>query len=51
MTTIEHLAAYRRVRSSFFSDPFPPNTLLFIDGLASPDYLAEIEAIAVLNEP
>jgi len=43
------LEAFRRVRDRFFSDPFPPNTLLFVSGLAQPDYLVEIEAVAVLQ--
>ena len=46
-----HLKAFRRVRNRFFKDPFPPNTLLFVSGLARPDYLVEIEAIAVLTPP
>ena len=43
------LETFRRVRDRFFSDPFPPNTLLFVSGLAQPDYLVEIEAVAVLQ--
>lgn len=46
-----HLAGFRRARNRVFSEPFPPNTLLFINGLAHPDYLIEIEAIAVLPGP
>lgn len=49
LTDRGQLGAFRRVRNRFFSDPFPPNTLLFISGLAQPDYLVEIEAIAVLG--
>jgi 2-iminobutanoate/2-iminopropanoate deaminase len=37
-------------RDRFFSAPYPANTLVVISGLASPDYLVEIEAIAVLDE-
>ena len=43
-----HLEAFRRVRNRFFRAPFPPNTLLFVSGLAHPDYLVEIEAVAFL---
>jgi enamine deaminase RidA (YjgF/YER057c/UK114 family) len=54
MTTyITHYASlegYRKVRAQFFSEPFPPNTLLVVQSLASPDFLIEIEAIAVLEE-
>ena len=42
------LEAFRSVRNRFFSDAFPPNTLLFVSGLAHPDYLVEIEAVAFL---
>ena len=48
LTDRSHLQAFRHVRNRFFSDPFPPNTLLFINGLAHPDYLVEIEAVAFL---
>ncbi len=48
LTERSHLEAFRRVRNRFFSDTFPPNTLLFVSGLAHPDYLVEIEAVAFL---
>ena len=48
MTDRSHLDAFRNVRNRFFSDAFPPNTLLFVSGLAQPDYLVEIEAVAFL---
>jgi 2-iminobutanoate/2-iminopropanoate deaminase len=51
LTDRSHLGAFRRVRDRFFGDPFPPNTLLFISGLAQPDYLVEIEAVAFLPSP
>lgn len=51
LTDRSQLEAFRRVRNRFFSEPFPPNTLLFVSGLAQPDYLVEIEAIAVLASP
>ena len=37
-------------RDHIFSAPYPSNTLVVISALASPDYLVEIEAIAVLDE-
>jgi 2-iminobutanoate/2-iminopropanoate deaminase len=49
LTDRSQLGAFRRVRNRFFSDPFPPNTLLFVSGLAQPEYLIEIEAVAVLS--
>ena len=48
LTDRSHLEAFRRVRNRFFRVPFPPNTLLFVSGLAHPDYLVEIEAVAFL---
>lgn len=48
LTKPSHLDGFRRVRNRVMSDPFPPNTLLFINGLAHPDYLIEIEAVAVI---
>ena len=48
LTERSHLEAFRRVRNRFFRDDFPPNTLLFVSGLAHPDYLVEIEAVAFL---
>jgi enamine deaminase RidA (YjgF/YER057c/UK114 family) len=50
LTKREHLAGLRKVRNEVFPEPFPPNTLLFIGGLASEDYLVEIEAIAVIDD-
>ena len=35
-------------RDRLFSAPYPGNTLVVISALASPDFLVEIEAIAVL---
>jgi reactive intermediate/imine deaminase len=44
-----HLEPYRKVRGQFLTEPFPCNTLLVVESLASPDYLIEIEAIAALE--
>lgn len=44
------LAGFRKVRNETLRAPYPPNTLVFIDGLADPRYLVEIEAIAVVEE-
>ncbi len=46
----QDLQGFRNVRNQTLNAPFPPNTLVFIDGLASEDYLVEIEVIAVLPE-
>jgi 2-iminobutanoate/2-iminopropanoate deaminase len=53
MTTIltdsGNVESLRVIRNEFFGDIKPPNTLLIIESLASPDYLIEVEAIAVLD--
>ncbi len=50
LTGRSQLEAFRRVRNRYLSDPFPPNTLLFVSGLAQPEYLVEIEAVAVITD-
>jgi reactive intermediate/imine deaminase len=50
VTHIQHAAAVRKVREELFQSINPPtSTLLVVSGLASPDYLVEIEAIAVVD--
>lgn len=53
MTTLlthhSYFETYRNIRNEYFSEPFPPNTLLIIESLALPDYMIEVEAIAVLD--
>ena len=53
MTTIlthyDYIESCRKIHSEFFGDIMPPNTLLIIESLASPDYMIEVEAIAVLD--
>jgi len=41
-----HLPIARAVRDRMLGDAEPASTLLFVSGLASPDWLVEIEAIA-----
>ena len=44
------LPALREIRAGFLNTPTPPaSTLLFVKGLASADYLIEIEAVAVIG--
>ena len=48
---IQYAATVRRVRDELYSSSSPPtSTLLVISGLANPDYLVEIEAIAVVDD-
>ena len=49
LTHYNNIETYRSVRNRYFSEPFPPNTLLIIESLALPDYMIEVEAIAVLD--
>jgi 2-iminobutanoate/2-iminopropanoate deaminase len=53
MTTIlthyGYLESRRKVHNEFFGEIMPPNTLMIIQSLASPDYMIEVEAIAVLD--
>jgi len=49
LTHHNYVEAYRSVRNEFFSDPCPPNTLLIVESLATPHYLIEVEAVAVLD--
>ena len=49
VTDIGHAAAARQVRGELFPTNPPTSTLLVVSQLASPDYLMEIEAIAVVN--
>jgi enamine deaminase RidA (YjgF/YER057c/UK114 family) len=53
MTTIlthyDYIESRRKIHNEFFGDIMPPNTLMIIESLASPDYLIEVEAIAVLD--
>ena len=49
LTHFAYRETYREVRKEFLQEPFPTNTLLIVESLASPDYMIEIEAIAVLD--
>ncbi len=40
----------REVRARFFTGDYPVSTLVQVAGFANPDYLFEVEAIAVLPE-
>ena len=49
LTHYSYIENYRNVRNQYFSEPFPPNTLLIIESLALPDFMIEVEAVAVLD--
>ncbi len=49
VTDVTHSAAARQMRAELFPPNPPTSTLLVVSQLASPDYLMEIEAIAVVD--
>lgn len=48
LTDIRHRADYSAIREEFFGKKMPASTLVQVTGLAQPEFLIEIEAIAVL---
>ncbi len=44
-----HIESFGKIRQEFFGEIMPPNTLMIIESLASPDFMIEVEAIAVLD--
>ena len=49
LTHYSYFETYRSVRSEYFPEPCPPNTLLIVESLALPDFMIEVEAVAVLD--
>jgi enamine deaminase RidA (YjgF/YER057c/UK114 family) len=50
VTSIDHAGAVRQAREELFRTITPPtSTLLVVSALASPDFVVEIEAIAVVE--
>jgi len=49
LTHYGNFESYKRIRNEFFGEIMPPNTLMIIESLASPDFMIEVEAIAVLD--
>ena len=49
LTRREDIEGYRAARQRHIPNDPPASTLLFISGLAHPDYLIEVEATAVLD--
>ena len=45
-TSVAYRAKIAEVRARYFKTYFPPNTFIVVAGLATPDYLLEIEAVA-----
>ena len=53
VTDMKHLATIHKVRAEFWPDPstYPSSTLVQVTALVHPDYLIEINAIAVVDIP
>ena len=49
LTHHSYVENYRKIREEVFGDIMPPSTLMIIESLASPDFLIEMEGIAVLD--
>jgi reactive intermediate/imine deaminase len=48
LTDIKYREAYNKVRLKYYKEHCPVSTLLVVAALANPDYLIEIDGIAVL---
>ena len=48
LTDIRHRADYGSIRAEFFGENKPAGTLVAVTALAQPEFLIEIEAVAVL---
>ena len=48
LTDMRYRADYGAVREEFFGRQMPPHTLVAVAALAAPEFLIEIEAVAVL---
>jgi enamine deaminase RidA (YjgF/YER057c/UK114 family) len=51
LTDMERRAEVSRARASFLPTPPPPSTLIEVSRLIDPDYLIEIEVVAVIEVP
>jgi len=49
LTHFHYRDAFRNVRQEFITEPLPPHTFLVVQGLAMPEFLIEVEAVAVLD--
>jgi reactive intermediate/imine deaminase len=47
---MEHFEAIHKVRREYFKPPLPASTMVEVTKMVSPDYLIEINAIAVVAE-
>ncbi len=47
---MEHFEAIHKVRAEYFRPPYPASTMVEVTKMVSPDYLIEINAIAVISD-
>ena len=48
---MEDFAKIHEIRARYFAEPLPASTMVEVSKLAHPDYLIEINAIAVISSP
>ena len=48
VVNLEHLAAIHEVRAEYWQRDYPASTLVQVAGLVHPDYLIEINAVAII---
>jgi enamine deaminase RidA (YjgF/YER057c/UK114 family) len=48
VTDLRYRPEFRDIRREFFGDKGPPSTMVQVAGLAHPEHLIEVEAIAIL---
>jgi enamine deaminase RidA (YjgF/YER057c/UK114 family) len=49
LTTLDHFPAVAQARQTFLQGELPASTLIIVSGLFHPDFLLEIEGIAVIE--
>jgi 2-iminobutanoate/2-iminopropanoate deaminase len=47
VANMEHLSTIHEVRAEYFKEPYPASTLIEVSRFTHPEYLIEIEAVAV----
>ena len=50
VTEVSEIATIHEVRREFFNEPYPASTLVQVAQLIDPDWLIEIEAVAVIPD-
>lgn len=50
VTDVSQLASIRALRATYFNAPYPVSTLIEVSRLAHPDWLIEIEVVAVIQK-